>query len=325
MTDKDSILLNTERFKQQSPHGLVLGDKGAGVNCVVKREIASVLRNPNVCVLMIDLFGDYADFCISNNGQHTIVAPYKYYKSAVSKKEMMAEEEKYHLTFFVETLASVLLNKELTPCQTSFIDRCTKELEYLPLLSELPSILKNKCECRCEREMANAFDILEENTFQSLLVLLQKEKSFQFNVFDLKCVEPQLKEAAYLVLLEHFYQIMKENSKHGIPTFVYVPFLGECVKNEYVHSYLSHLVKISRRLWGGFSFAEYDASVFIKNNYLRNIACNVSHVCLLKQRNPNKEILQALFGLQEENISYLNTATDNQAVIIKNGKEFVIL
>lgn len=312
-------ILNVNRFKNDSPHGLILGEPGSGINFVTKSQISESLKQENTQIFIIDRYGDYNKFCNKNNGKIINLKPsndfnyiIKYDEDKFIVDKNFIESKIYD---FWITLCSLLKGAALTNQEKTFLYKCLSK--YNPeTLTELNEILEKEQSNKEELNLALMTEILKTPLFNCFNISEDEIANNKLINIDFSFLNKNQIEIVYLQVLFYIYNLNKNNIDKKIILYIMNPNI--ITSNKALYSFFYSISGTFRMNAGAITLVGTLDDILEENKIIR-FSYNTSHICLLTQNSKNKEIIQSYFPSTEP---FLDLIIDKslKSGIILDGK-----
>lgn len=279
-------ILNSSKFNKDYLRGMILGEVGPGIKFVVKKQINEMLKKDNTQVFIMNVYGDYNEYCKAIDFEEDIVYTIDYENI----------EEDLINDFFI-TLCTLLKDENLTITEKSFLYK--NITQHKPSsLQELNKILEKNQTNKEELKLALMTRELKESVLNNYN--LQKESKL-INT-DFSAFNKAFKSIGYLLTILSIYNISKRNPNKNIILYI---------TNPNVITYNKELTLFFYKIFQYLENSNVSITIvgplddIIKNVDMKIFLKNINQVYLLNQNPKNKEILQTLYQISDSDFTLL--------------------
>ena len=343
---KNLILFN--RINSQNGNGVILGTPGSGKSFAAKREIVNILLNTNDEVYIIDPEREYqplADIFGGTTvrmaaGSNVHINPFDMdldYSGEKGDDPITLKSD--YITALCETMVGGRFG--LSPIQKSIIDRCVKLL-YDPYLEKMNALKKKGITCdeslaptmrdfysllleQKEPEAKNlavSIELYTKGSFDTFAHRTNVDTKNRFVIYDIKDLGTSMKELGLSICLNHIWNKMIANKKHGRWTWFYIDEFYLLVQTEASCTFLKQVWKRARK-WGGFPTGiTQNVEDLLASKEASTILSNSDFVMMLRQAPLDKDALAKMFNISQTQLSYI-TSSDSGQGLIYNGRTIV--
>lgn len=338
-------LIVYDRLSAANYNGFILGTPGSGKSFTSKLEMLNVYLKSNSDVVVIDPEDEYTALAKMLGGEVIKIVPGGEWH--INPMEIVSEYEMDDETNPVNAKADFILR--LCECiikspfginsiQETIIDECVHELydpfidkngrlkrikpEMMPTLTDLQIMLSGRTEPEA-RELAMALKLYTGNG--SLNVFGERSNvntTKRFVVYQIKDIGDRLKNIAMLTILDHIWNQIVQNRKIGKATWFYVDEIYLLFQNEYSASFLNTLFRRARKYMGVPTGISQNVTPILESPTARDMLQNCSFLMILAQSGPDREKLQEILNLSDQQVDVLTSAPKGQGLLY-NGRNAI--
>ena len=328
------ILFN--RDSSQNGNGWILGTPGSGKSFSAKREMAMVFLTTDDDILIIDPEREYSPLVKAFGGSIVRIAPgSRYHLNPLDMDRDYADDDDpivLKSDFMLSLCESVIGGRYgLTPSQIAIIDRCVNMIyqayigrfdfdkAHTPTLLDFQHVLESQPE-REARELAVAFEIYTKGSLDAFAHLSNVDISNRFVVYDIKDIGSNIKNMAYLVVLDNIWNRIVTNRKKGKRTWIYMDEVYILFEKEESTNFIRQIFSRGRK-WGAKTTAiTQNVEPILQNTIATTMLSNSAFIQLLNQAPVDRDILAALLHISPAQVAFINNAPPGQGLLYIQGQ-----
>lgn len=322
-------MIRVNRRLLNNPNGFIFGESGSGKSFIVKKLFLSeYLSKPDKTIFIIDPEAEYVRLVEKLGGQiikigtgtNNFINIFDMSENYSIDGDSLAEK-----VDFIQS-ACECMAKGLTASQMSIIDYVVGLLyaEYMQNYNEdlLPT-LETFYMKLMEQEEQQAKDLaLAIRTYAtgSLSIFAKKTNIDLTNrliCFDISSMGKNLQNIGLLVVEELIWNKLVSN-RNKISTSVYIDEFHLMFKNPISENFAEQLYARIRKYGGEVNGITQNVDKLLQSEVARGMLSNASFTLMLAQSETNRKILSDLFGIGEEQLSYI-TNSDRGTGLIRAG------
>lgn len=323
-------MIRINRKTLNNPNGFILGESGSGKSFLVKKELLSTFFTlPDEQIYIIDPEAEYSDIVTKLKGQviKIGVGSPNYInicdmdKNYASQGDPIAEKVDFLLSV-CESMA-----RGLTAAQQSIIDHVTGLIyqEYIQDYDpdKQPTFV-DFYEKIMEQEEQDAKDLglaLRTYATGSLSIFAKKTNVDLHNrliCFDISALGSNLQNVGLLVVSELIWNKLCAN-RNKISTSIYIDEFHLMFKNKTSENFADQLYARVRKYGGKVTGITQNVDTLLQSEKARGMLGNSLFTVMLSQSDPNRRILEEMFSIGEDQLSYITNADKGHGLIRKGG------
>ena len=323
-------MIRINRKTLNNPNGFILGESGSGKSFLVKKELLSTFFSlPDEQIYIIDPEAEYGDIVEKLHGQviKIGVGSPNYInicdmdKNYASQGDPIAEKVDFLLSV-CESMA-----RGLSAAQQSIIDHVTGLIyqEYIQDYDpeKLPTFV-DFYEKIMEQEEQDAKDLglaLRTYATGSLSIFAKKTNVDLHNrliCFDISALGSNLQNVGLLVVSELIWNKLCAN-RNKISTSIYIDEFHLMFKNKTSENFADQLYARVRKYGGKVTGITQSVDTLLQSEKARGMLGNSLFTCMLSQSDQNRKILEDMFSIGEDQLSYITNADKGHGLIRKGG------
>lgn len=350
--NKSMIVYN--RLLGLNYNGLILGASGSGKSFSAKREMINAILNTNANVYIIDPDGEYSPLAEAFDGSIIKIAPGNgvYINPFDLDIDNTFDSETNPLTVKTDFICGMLetmmgAGAQLTPSQKSIVNRCVQIIyrPYLEHLQELPIGADGKRKT-IDRDycptMQNLFEALlnqPQPEAQNLALIMETYTTGSFDtfahktskdidldsrlvVYDIKNIGNNLRELALKICMNDVWNKIMENRRKNKWTWFYIDEFHLLLSNNSTAEFLKTVWKRARKFQGVPTGITQNVEELLNSPAARAIINNTSFVYMLNQSAMDRNMLQELLKLSDNDMEYVTNVEKGHGLIF-NGKQAI--
>lgn len=324
---RNLILCNSKNLLNQSM--FLLGSPGSGKSFYAKMRIVAAALSSNDSILICDPEGEYSPLVkalggvviqVSAGGSDYINAMEM--AEGYEDKSPIAEKSEFLMSFFQQ----IDNTGEVGFKHKSVIDRCVERIYeaarksgVMPTLCTLRDELTKQPEQEA-RDLALSLEMYTVGTMNIFSRETNVDTSARIICYDLHNLGGELKRAALLVITDAIRNRVSQNWRDGKWTYIFIDEIHVMFENEYGRKFLSSAWRMFRKR------STYPCGITQNITYLADdiesstMLSNSEMVVMLNQGDADRELLQRLLGIPEEQLSYVTSAAAGSGLIKYGGK-----
>lgn len=320
------------RSTLQNYNGVVLGTSGSGKSFATKREIINYLLNTKAEVIILDPEREYTVLAESFGGEIIkLSASSKNYINPMEINENYSDTDepvKMKCDFIASLLETMSNNRNMRSGDVgAVIDRAALSVyrdyflnrtKKMPTLNDLYKALKKQPEpvaqnlaLTLERYVSGSLDVFNNQT--------NINTDNRFIVFDTYELGKQLKDLAMLIVLDHIWNRVTRNRELGIPTMIFIDEIHLFFKSEGTQNFLLELWKRGRKFNCSCTGITQNMADMVKSEEARSMLSNSEFTVLLNQKGDDKADIQEIYGISDEQLSYITNAPRGSGLLLAGG------
>lgn len=335
-------LIVYDRMSANNFNGFILGCPGSGKSFTAKVEMVNVFLKTNADIIIIDPENEYASLAKILGGEVVNIIPSG--DIHINPMEIVSnfdlEDETNPISAkadFVLKLMECILDSPfgVNSVQQTIIDECVHTLfepfvkdgklrdippNKMPTLTDLQITLAKRPEPEA-RELSMALKLYSGtgslNTFGFRTNVHIENR---FTVYQIRDIGDRLKPLAMLTILDHIWNQIVENRKIGKNTWFYVDEIYLLFQQEYSASFLNQLFRRARKYGGVPTGITQNVSPLLESPTARDMLQNCEFIEVLKQAAPDREKLQPLLNLSDQQISYITNSPRGQGLLYMGAR-----
>lgn len=342
---KNIIIGNRKKLK--NGNGFVFGVPGAGKSFDEKMEMGQVMAFTDDDIIVIDPMGEYRDVAKKWNGQYINLSqsesnvyninPFHVPDIVPDKDKFIAEKAEFAYAICEQAIKPT----PLTSRHIAVIDRAVRSM-YEDSFEKRSKLKKRERNCLPSPTIRIMRDLMkgeeERNTSARELVeqlevfvdgtldIFSKEQSAvernRFKVYGFSELGNRLSAMAMLIMIESITSQIKYNQSEGIATWVYVDEIHRLWDDAYALLAIQRLWREVRKRGGictGMIQNIIDAQ---RNRETKTMVSNSEFTILLDQGVMDRDAVEDIFEVSENQVSYVNGAKKGGG-LIRFGKKIV--
>ena len=332
-----------------NPAGFILGCPGSGKSFSAKREMIDVyMRYPEAEIIIIDPEREYPSITNMFGGQSIKVAtssvnyinPFDFDLSLLRQDE--GDDEKYDVIkekalLITSFIACMYTNRDLTPQEVSFIDRCvrltykksgffqTLDPEDMPILEDFYNVMSEETE--------NVDPVMKRDMLATMEMYVGEGSANYFNhrtnvdvynrlvSFDIKDLSGVLKTQALLLVLDNIWNRLSANRDRHIPTWIYCDEIHVLFSNDYCLEFFQGLYKRARKYGGVLTGITQNVMDLLRNESCCTMLANSEFLLLLKQSPSDSLKLQEVLHFTDSEIFFCQNTGSGEGLLVLGGKD----
>lgn len=318
-TSHNLIMFN--RNSSDNGNGWILGTPGSGKSFSAKREMANVFLNTNDDILIIDPEREYSPLVKAFDGSIVRIAPgSKFHLNPLDMDKDYGDDDDpivLKSDFMLSLCESVIGGRYgLTPTQIAIIDRVVGitykdfvekhnyDKNYTPTLLDFENNLERQPE-REARELALAFEIYTKGSLDVFAHQSNVDINNRFVVYDIKDIGSNIRNMAYLVVLDAIWNRVISNRRKGKRTWIYLDEIYILLDREESINYVRQIFSRGRK-WGALTTGiTQNVEVLLQNSVVTTMLSNSAFIQLLNQAPVDREVLAALLKISPTQVKSL--------------------
>lgn len=326
-------IIRVNRKKLNNPNGFILGESGSGKSFLVKKELLSTyLSLPDEHIYIIDPENEYERLVTMLGGQVVKIGVGSPNYINLCDMDKNYSNEGDPIAEKVDFLMSVCesMARHLTAAQQSIIDYVTNEIyiDYLQDYDEkkLPTFV-DFYEKIMEQEEKEARDLgLALRTYATgSLSIFAKKTNVDMNnrliCFDISNLGSNLQNVGLLVVSEMIWNKLCA-FRNKISTSIYIDEFHLMFKNKTSENFAEQLYARVRKYGGKVTGITQNVDTLLQSEKARGMLANALFTVMLSQSDTNRKILEDMFSIGEEQLSYITNA-DKGCGLIRCGGTIV--
>lgn len=326
-------MIVADRLKLLNGNSFILGVSGSGKSFIAKSEIiATVLKNPNADVIIIDPEREYSFVKDFGGEVINISATSNNHINAMDINESYGDGENPIIlkSEFILSLCEQLINN-LGAIEKSIIDRCVSSVyRYYqqgnyqgtpPTLQDFKNELDKQPEPEA-KSISLALELFITGNLNTFAKETNVNTNNRFICYDIKDLGKQLLPIGMLVILDSILNRITKNRKEGKTTFLFVDEIYLMYKNEYSANFFYELWKRIRKYGGAVTGITQNIEDALQNSTARTMISNSEFIIMLNQASTDRIELAKLLNISDIQLSYV-TNVDAGRGLIKIGDTLV--
>jgi Type IV secretory pathway, VirB4 components len=310
------------RKKLVNGNGFILGVPGSGKSVDAKTEMLQVVINTNDDVIAIDPQKEYVELAHELGGEYIDVsAKTENYINPLDTDTLATSESEKHFisdkSQLMQSICEQILEYSLTAKQKSIIDRCIikvysdflaeeKETKLPPTITELSALLK-EVDNTDAKDLVVALEMFVDGSLNNFSKQTNINTKNRFTVYGTRDLGKALAPVGQLIMLESIRTRIAQNAKKGIATWLYIDEFHNLVKGESAE-YLEKIWKEVRKLGGLCTGITQNVIDLLVSKTVETMLSNSEFVCLLRQGEPDREELERVRRLNENELAYVQNS-----------------
>ena len=347
--NKSPIILN--RRSGMNYNALILGTPGSGKSFAAKQEFVNTfLKTDNSEIYIIDPEGEYAPVVTALGGSEIKIAPGNgvYLNPFDLNMDNSFDKEVSPLAMQADTIASLCetilaggsanAHNYLTTGQRAIINTCCTKLysNYLNHLKTLPpdkdgkivTIDRNASPTLQDlwnllltdvnpeaREIALAMQLYTSGQFDTFAHRTNVDINNKMTVFNIRDIGVNLQELGLKVCLNYCWQKIVENRAKGIWTYIYIDEFHLLMSSPSSAETIKSIFKRARKFGGAICGITQNTEDLLQSPSARAVINNCYMVTMLNQSLIDRENLQELFSLSDNEIQFISTELKGRGII----------
>lgn len=344
-------LLLFNRLNSKNQNGLILGQPGSGKSFAAKREMINVFLTTKDDIYVIDPESEYAHMAELLGGSVIrLEAGNKVYINPLDMDIQYGDEEgksgsdpvKMKSDYVCMLCEAAMGGRyEITNIQKSIIDRVVIQLykPYLKHMRELnnPSIT---CDTSASPTLEQFYSLLMEQpepeaqnialsleiyclgSFDTFAHKTNVDINNRFTVYDIRNIGTGMKEIGLQVCLNHIWNKIIDNQKHGKRTWFYIDEFHLLTKTRSSAEFLQQIWKRARK-WGGIPTAiTQNVEDLLNSEESRAIINNCEFIMMLSQSPIDRAALAEMYHISDAQLNYITNSPPGQGLIY-NGEGII--
>ncbi len=335
-------LIVYDRKEGQNYNGLILGSAGSGKSVTAKLELINSFLNTNDDIFVIDPDGEYGKVAQAlggeviklQSGSNININPFDLDVDTSFDKEVNPLVAK---TDFVCGIIETMIGADakLTPSQLSIIQRSVGEI-YRPYFQHLKDVGKTIDIDYCPT-MQNLFNTLLDQPqpeAQNLALIMEAYTTGMFNIFarrtnvninnrfvvyDISEIGSNLMELGLKVCTQDIWNRTLANRRRNKWTRLYIDEFHLMLSNDSTSKYFKDYWKRIRKFHGVPTGITQNVEDLLKSADARAIINNTSFTIMLRQSLMDREALQSLYHLSDNDMIYVTNSEQGSGLIYANG------
>lgn len=346
--NKSVIIL--DRLKGMNYNGLILGTPGSGKSFSAKREFSNVILNSDNEVYIIDPEGEYAPIITAMGGSEIKIAPgngvhvnpFDVDMDTTYDKEInpLAAQSDF-IASICETIMGGGTSKSfnaLSTQQRSIVNTCVTQLyknylEHLrtlkpdangriptidrfasPTLQDLWNMLL-KQEYPEARDLAIAMQLFTDGAYDTFAHRTNVDITNRLTVFNIRDIGTNLRELGLKVCLNFVWQKMVENRAKGKWTWLYIDEFHLLLSTPNAAETIKTIWKRARKFQGVPTGITQNTEDLLSSPAARTIINTTNFIEMLNQSMMDRENLQTLVGLTDNEIQFIDNVDSGRGII----------
>lgn len=323
---KEVIFAN--RKKLVNPHGFILGTSGSGKSVSAKDEISQVLwRFKDDDVIVIDPQAEYMELAKLYNGQGIRIALDT--DNYINPLEISNGNFSNHtVAQKVSTLITIfeMATGEISHYERSIIDRVLVllykkaiEQQAVPTIQHFYHLLKIQNDELCN-QLATKIELFCVGTQNIFAHQTNININNRFLVYDIKDLNPILKEIAYFIMFENIVERIYSNRNKGKFTWLFIDEMHTLLKLESSALYLEKQYKESRKFNGVITCMTQNITEILDSSVGSRMLSNAEYTKILKQKYQDKERIIEILNISKNQAQYIDDTADTGCGLLVWGK-----
>lgn len=238
--------------------------------------------------------------------------------------------------FIIKLLSNLKILGGMTSVMETIIDECVRELfapfimdgklttipqEMMPTLTDLMIMLAKRSEPEA-KELAKGMGIYTTGSLNIFGKQSNIDITSKLIVFRIRDIGEELKPMAFMIMLDHIWNIMVQNRTLGINTWYIIDEIYLLFKNLYASEMLNSMVKRNRKYGGRFVGITQNVTPLLENPIARDMLQNCSMLRILNQLGTDRENLKRYLNMSDANMEYITNSPPGQGIIY-TGKQVI--
>ena len=346
LNQKTGSMVLYDRTTGDNANAMVFGHSGSGKSFFTKMEMLQVLlTRQDAQVFVIDPQGEYAPLAKELNGAEiNIKLGSKHYLNPLDLDiSSDGEDEVDPVTMksdYVKSLVQIMGNRQLTAPEWGILDKCVRQI-YKPYIDELIRTGKTCDKAKCPQltdlytalnlqrkdfpEAGSVADMIKQYTVGSFDTFAHRtniKDESRFIVYNIKNLGTNMKELGLFICLNQAFNQMIYNSSRGIHTFLYLDEFHLLLESPDTTVFVKRVWKMARKWLGVTMCMQQNTEDLLRNADTRNIVNNTSFVVMLSVPEMDRQNLQELFPLSDDQLEYITNKEKGHGLIF-NGSVVV--
>ncbi len=346
LNQKTGSMVLYDRTTGDNANAMVFGHSGSGKSFFTKMEMLQVLlTRQDAQVFVIDPQGEYAPLAKELNGAEiNIKLGSKHYLNPLDLDiSSDGEDEVDPVTMksdYVKSLVQIMGNRQLTAPEWGILDKCVRQI-YKPYIDELIRTGKTCDKSKCPQltdlytalnlqrkdfpEAGSVADMIKQYTVGSFDTFAHRtniKDESRFIVYNIKNLGTNMKELGLFICLNQAFNQMIYNSSRGIHTFLYLDEFHLLLESPDTTVFVKRVWKMARKWLGVTMCMQQNTEDLLRNADTRNIVNNTSFVVMLSVPEMDRQNLQELFPLSDDQLEYITNKEKGHGLIF-NGSVVV--
>lgn len=328
-------------------NGIILGMPGTGKSFAAKREIYQVGINTNDHIYIIDPQGEYTALVNLLGGEEikidinedNYLNPMDMDLGYSEKGDPITTKSDYICSICEIALGGVY---GLTPIQKTIINRCVR-LTYRDYMKHIVDLQKKDPSITIDKEAMPTLQDLYESllcqeemeareiaTALELYITSLDKFSHRTNVntnsriqsYNIAGIGENMRELGLTVCFNNLWNKIIENHKKGIRTWIYLDEFHLLTRLDSTAEFTKKVYKMARKYGALPTGITQDVEDLLMSEKARALINNCSFVYLLSQSPINRDTLQEIYSISDNQLSYITNGGYGQGLIY-DGRDMI--
>lgn len=342
LNQRTGRMIMYDRTSGDNANGMVFGHSGSGKSFFTKLEMLQVLlTRPDAQIFVIDPQGEYLPLAKQLKGAEiNIKLGSKSYLNPLDLDiSSDVDDEVDPVTMksdYIKSLIQIMGDRPLTAPEWGTLDKCVR-LIYKPYIDELIRTGKTCDRYKCPQltdlysalnlmrkefpEAGSVADMIKQyavGSFDTFAHRTNIEVDSRFIVYNIKNLGTNMKELGLFICLNQAFNQMIYNSSRGMYTFLYLDEFHLLLESPDTTVFVKRVWKMARKWLGVTMCMQQNTEDLLRNADTRNIVNNTSFVAMLSVPEMDRQNLQELFHLSDDELKYITNVEKGHGLIF-NG------
>ncbi|MGF0039149.1 VirB4-like conjugal transfer ATPase, CD1110 family [Peptoniphilaceae bacterium SGI.131] len=314
-----------DRKSLKNPAGLFLGTPGAGKSFTAKRECTDVFLSTEDDIIITDPEREYVELVnelggqvveISSNSTNAINP----FDIDYSLDEAIKEKSIFVLSFIEQLIAG---KEGLTGSEVTTIDKATINMynkafldnQRIPIFSDLSTEL-SLINTETSLSIKERLDIYVTGSLNIFNNLTNVDLANRIICFDIHKLSGVLKTIGMLTIQELVWSKISKNRSRKKYTWYYIDEIHLMLNDERTAHYLLENYKRFRKYLGIITGMTQNVSDVLTSKVSDLIFKNSEFIILLNQSPLDRELLQTILNLSDEQIAYISDVDPGEGLLV---------
>lgn len=341
-----NMIFHNRKFSVNG-NGIILGMPGTGKSFSAKREMYQVALNTNDCIYIVDPQGEYTPMMKLLGGEEVKIDinednylnPMDMDLGYSEKGDPITVKSDYICSICEIALGGIY---GLSPIQKTIINRCVRLVyrDYMKHITELrakdPSITIDRdamptlqdlyeilmCQEEMEaREIATALE-LYTTSFDKFSHRTNVNTNSRIVSYNIAGIGDNMREWGLTICFNNLWNQIIENHKKGIRTWIYLDEFHLLTHLDSTAEFTRKVYKMARKYGALPTGITQDVEDLLASEKARALINNCTFVYLLSQSPINRDTLQEIYSISDNQLSYITNGGYGQGLIY-DGKNMI--
>lgn len=327
-----SNMIMADRTKLANTSGWILGFPGSGKSFAAKSEMTQAFLRTKDDIIVLDPQSEYVALANEYGGSVVNVdtrsgVHINAFAGDIYEKDFIKEKGD-----FAQVIAAEMIGEgKLSPEQKSLVDIAVRNMykEYesrlldksngirplMPCLDDLYRHLKQMEEPEARKMALSMGMYITGGTYDLLSGQSNVDLDNRFTIYNIYGLSEILRPLAMKVVLEFLKEKIQTNFKKGIRTRVYVDEFYLMLKDEYSQNFFFEFWRWARKFGADPTGITQNIEVLLKSPEMRTLLSNSEFMLLMNQAPSDREEVQQLFGLSEDQMEAISNGESGSGLI----------